>query len=148
MIPGVSGRLIANAFLEEQVLPRLLGSADAEAAAVLARHLGRWWSRVTAALGPASSARAVFDVALAPLLNALAHPQPGMSAHDWGCTGVVHESGRAVAAVMAVPWDTALDAAWRRAVRAGLDAGAPWAILANGRSLRLVDCARPWARFH
>lgn len=146
MIPGVSGRLIAHAFLEERVLPRVIGSTDAPAVAGFARDLVRWWRRVARTLGPASSARAVFDVALGPLLSALDYPHPGMRAHDWGCSGLVIEAGRPVAVVMAVPWSGSPDAAWRHALRDGLAAGAPWGMVTNGRCLRLIDCSRPWAR--
>jgi Eco57I restriction-modification methylase len=146
VIPGVSGQLISHAFLDRELLPALLNSPDAIHAGARTRALDRWWRLVTVTLGPASAARAVLDVAVVPLLDLLGHGSPLMTAEDWGLVGVTESHRGARVLVVSVPWLTTIDSAWQRALRLGLADRARWSLVSNGQSLRIVDCARPWAR--
>ncbi len=47
---------------------------------------------------------------------------------------------------MALPWSSPVRSAWRDAAKRGLAAHTPWAMVSNGRSLRIVDCTRTWTR--
>jgi hypothetical protein len=141
VVAGIGGRLVSHAYIEQHLLPaRGAGGGDAAAAA---RQLGRWWDRVHRSLGPASSARAVHDIAVAPLLGLLGHLTPSLASHEWGLAGAIERHGPAV---IVLPWASSLDSAWTRALRTGLAADARWALVANGRSLRVADCSRAWTR--
>ena len=140
MIAGFGGDLISHAFVEQELLPS--ATADAHLA-TFERESARWWRQVRRSLGPASSARSVHDIAVAPLLQLLGHDRPAMAPHPLGLRGAA-SSTRVM--VMTLPWRLPLRAAWRDAALAGIAAGANWMIVTNGHSLRVVDCARPWTR--
>jgi hypothetical protein len=146
VIPGVSGQLLSHAFLNRELLPTLLNSPDLAGADELTRSLDRWWRHVTQKLGPASASRAVLDVAVTPLLALLGHAVPVMQVEDWGHIGAIALNTKASVLVVSVPWTTTIDQAWHRAGRTGFGEHSRWSVVSNGRSLRIVDCARPWAR--
>jgi methylase of polypeptide subunit release factors len=139
VIAGFSGELVSHAYAEQE----LLQSARAANLQVFERHLHRWWRGVARALGPASSARAVHDVALLPLLSLLGHSRPVMSPHPLGLSGTLEAAG---VAVLALPWCVPIRTAFRATTRAGLAASAEWALVSNGHSLAIVDCTRTWTR--
>lgn len=144
MVPGVGGQLIASAYLEQQLLPAL-ARGDAGTGIPSARALVAWWRTVSRALGPASSARAVWDVAVAPLLALLGHAVPPGLPQPCGVAGVLGEAAQPALVVVALPWAGRPAAAWRDAVRLGLAREAPWALVSNGQVLRVIDCLRPWS---
>ena len=129
MIPGFSGRLVAQSYVEQVLLPAILNSGDASAVGPFSREVTRWWRHVMRALGPASSVRAIADVAAAPLLDALGHRH--------GAAGFL---------LSILPWGASLQSHWRDAIRTGSAAGVRWALVSNGRALRIVDCTRAWAQ--
>lgn len=139
VIAGFGGDLISHAYLEDN----LAGAVGTTDAAAFERRTVRWWRSVAGALGPGSSARAVMDVAVAPLLDSLNHRQPATVTEPYGLRGHL-QSGNAV--LIVVPWTEPPASLWREAIRCGLAAGAGWAIVTNGRSLRIVDCTRTWTR--
>lgn len=143
MVPGLGGRLVSHAYVEQQLLPARAASPDHEAVAALGGQLARWWRHVNATLGPASSARAVCDIAAASLLEVLGHQMPAMVPHEWGLTG---SAGHSAVAIVVLPWAASLDSSWSNVLRAALACGARWAIVTNGHSLRVVDCSRIWTR--
>ncbi len=145
MVPGVGGHLVAHAFLEQELLPLVLNT-EREAIAAASTRIGRWWRRVERLLGPASGARAVGDVAVTPLLEALGHGWVALAPQAWGLLGMVDPQPRPTAVLLVLPWAARLDAAWREALRGGLATDARWALLCNGRALALADCTRPWTR--
>ena len=144
MIPGISGQLLSHSFLDRELLPALLNAPEPGAVADLTRRVDRWWRQVTRTLGPASSSRAVLDVALAPLLELLGHARPAMAAEEWGHVGACNADPRLL--TVALPWSTTIDHGWQCANRFGLVCGARWSIVCNGHSLRIADGVRPWAR--
>ena len=139
MIAGFGGDLISHAYLEQQVLPAI----DREQLAPFERAMVRWWRHVSRSLGPASSARAIHDGAVVPLLQLLDHARP-VSQPD--ASGMVAWLAGADAVVLSVPWTIPPRSAWRDAVRRGAAAQASWALVSNGRALRIVDCHRAWTR--
>jgi methylase of polypeptide subunit release factors len=140
VIAGFGGDLISHAFVEDELLPAAPAGAQLGA---FERQAFGWWKRVQRQLGPASSARSVHDIAVAPLLHLLGHERPAMSPHPRGCCGSLHLSNTVV---MTLPWMAPVRSAWRDAAVAGIAAGAEWAMVANGHSLALIDCTRPWTR--
>jgi hypothetical protein len=139
VIAGVGGDLISRAFVEQELLPGAM--ADARLAA-FGREMSRWWRRVDRSLGPASSARAVHDIAVAPLLALLGHERPTMAPHSLGLLGSMRPSN---AVLITLPWLSPLRTAGRGAAL-GIGAGADWAIVSNGQALAIVDCTRTWTR--
>ena len=139
VIAGIGGDLISHAFVEQELLPGAM--ADAQLAA-FERQASRWWRHVNRSLGPASSARSVHDIAVAPLLELLGHGRTTMVPHSLGLFGPITRSN---AVLIALPWLSPLGTAWRGAAL-GTAAGADWAIVSNGHALTVVDCTRTWAR--
>ena len=142
MVAGFGGDLISHAYVEQELLPAAAGIFRDRLTA-FERQLIRWWRQVSRSLGPASSARTVLDVAVAPLLHLLGHDRPAVTPHPLGLCGSVSGSG---VALVTLPWSTPVRTAWRDAALGGLAGHASWAMVSNGRSLRIVDCARPWTR--
>ncbi|OFW46391.1 MAG: hypothetical protein A3J29_18000 [Acidobacteria bacterium RIFCSPLOWO2_12_FULL_67_14b] len=143
MVPGLRGRLVSHAYVEQQLLPALARSGPDAVHTAAARRLGQWWRRVNRALGPASSARAILDVAVAPMLAILGYGTPALSSHEWGLDGSIGPSGTAL---VVLPWSRSPDSAWTSVLRAGLASSARWALVTNGHTLRIVDLSRAWTR--
>ncbi len=141
MIAGFSGDLVSHAYVEQELLPARQAMPDDVPA--FARRLARWWREVSRALGPASTARSVHDLAMLPLLQLLGHDGPAVTPHPIGLCGTT--TGAPVT-IVTLPWSLPARTAWREALRLGLAARAPWALIGNGHSLRIVDCTRAWTR--
>ena len=139
VIAGFGGGLITHAYLEEH----LPGDIESARAAGCEKHALRWWRGVSRVLGPASSARAVLDIAVAPLLELLRHEPPATVPASCGVRGSLRSAN---AVLLVLPWAWPLASAWGDAIRSGLAAGADWAVITNGRSLRIADCTRSWTR--
>ena len=139
MIAGFGGELVSHAYLEQHVLPAI----DRSATDVFERAATRWWRHVARTLGPASSARAIHDTAVVPLLQLLGHARP-VSQPD--ACGMRSTLGQSDAIVLSIPWNTVPHAAWRDAIRHGAGTQSSWALISNGRALRMVDCRRAWTR--
>lgn len=137
MIAGFGGDLISHAYLEEQVDSAI----DARDLQVLGRRAAQWWRGVTRSLGPASSARAILDVAAIPLLELLQHDVPAAVP---ATAGLYAPMKTANAVLVVVPWTSTPASARRAALQLALASAAGWAIITNGRSLRIVDCTRTW----
>jgi hypothetical protein len=145
MVAGLRGRLITASFAQSE-LPAMAGAAAAPAAAV--RALDRWSERRADALGPASSVRAIAEVALMPLLRILGF-EIGRRVDRDGAALVeaALPSGVGLPAI-AVAWSHPLDHAWRDAVLDGIRADARWCFCCNGTALRIVDAQRTWSRHY
>ena len=146
MLPGISGALIAGAFLEDVLLPELLAGAPPDEGTPTLASLQRWWRRVERQLGPASSARAVLDVAVLPLTDLLQFRVLQLEPHAGGFVGTIGVETHPVAVIRATLWDADPAAAWRDTVRAGRTARVSWGIVCSGRTLRIVDASRTWSR--
>ncbi len=142
MIAGIDGPLVSHAYLEQQVLPSL----DPVTTAAFERQALKWWRGVTRQIGPTAGARQVFDVATAPLLNSLGYSVSMVRPAGGVLVALAASGSGATVLVVAMPWEMRVDLAWREAVPDAAGAEAQWALLTNGRSLQIVDCARPWAK--
>ena len=113
MIAGFGGEMISHAYLEERGLVSVetirAGFAD---------EAVRWWRHVSKTLGPASSARAVCDVAVLPLLALLGHERAAMTTAGFG----LHGRLGAHSVLIVVPWAWRPSASWREAVTTGITA--------------------------
>jgi len=143
MIAGVSGRLLSASFIRD-LLPDI-GGCERPPATIM-RGLTRWRERVDAAVGPASSARTIADVAVIPLLDLLDLSVTSRT-DDPGLTTIATAwQERRGPDVVVVPWNYPLSAVWRHTVRTAMRADARWALSTNGFALRLVDARRSWSR--
>ena len=120
----------------------------AAAPATVIRALDEWSERRAGALGPASSARAVAEVALVPLLRILGF-EIGRRVERESVTLVeaISPDGGVLPAI-AVAWSGSLEQVWREVVLDGIRADARWCFCCNGNALRIVDAQRTWSRRH
>jgi hypothetical protein len=125
---GIKGHLLSTAFLSR----KLTGAVVDE------RQLPR-----RAALGPASSIRALLDAGMTPLLQsaALASPVEIESSSDLLTASV--PAGDSQVGLVVVPWGAPLHAHWRIAVEQATRRSARCCLLFNGTSLRVIDVSRP-----
>jgi hypothetical protein len=142
-IPAVHGRLLTSSFVRT-VLPSLPGAASPPESVV--RALGTWLERVEALLGPASSLRAVTDVAVIPLLGILGFRVVGRTDHGGWCRLDAGGHVGQQLPVIVVPWAESLDRAWRDVVLEGIAFDVRWCFSSNGAALRIVDAQRTWSR--
>ena len=138
MIAGLGGDLVSHAYIEEQ-----LAQLDTVGLAPFERRVIRWWRNATRSLGPASSMRAILDIAIVPLLELLDHDPPLTVPQRHGFSGVLPRSG---AQLVALPWTAVPASAWRDTTRLGVATGTTWGLICNGRALRIVDCTRTWTQ--
>jgi hypothetical protein len=158
MTRPAGGRLVPADFLERRLARRFAGRLGEAASDRARRRLGRWWQHVSMSIGPATSLRSVFEVAAAPLFDALGFelqaPVFEPQARLVRTIGTARTPGRggsrraARVAVLVTLWGDDLDRRWREAVQYGLDLGADWCLACNARELRVVDARRTFARRH
>jgi hypothetical protein len=140
VIAGFGGDLVSHSYAELELVPRAVAASELR---VFERRLARWWRQASQTLGPASSARAVMDAAVLPLLSLLEHRRPTVTAHPLGLSGTID---RPRIAILVLPWSVPLRSAAAAATRVALAAGAEWAVASNGRSLSVIDGTRTWTR--
>jgi len=149
MLPGFSGHLVSEAYLEVE------GRADAAAVdrslEQIRRDLLKRWTR-SADLGPASAPRALLQSRADPLLAALGFEPPvDIMAIDTSLVATVpcnqrHECRGQPVVLVVAPWGERLDPLWRLAVTQAMRRLSAWCVLFNGVNLRIVDAGRLYAR--
>ena len=144
MLRGISGTLVSGAWAEQ--VAGGPACAQVDDSTVLA--FGRWWAAVRGSCGPATSARALTDVALLPLARLLGYDASGSRAAAESLRTTVLDGGSARVLAIVTTWDARLDAAWRTAVRSSLANRTRWCLLFNGCRLRLLDASHTHARRH
>jgi hypothetical protein len=140
-LTGISGSLLPSGYLSQVLLPEFLSDDNA---ALRARELARWWRRVEASAGPASSTRQLVDMAVLPLLDVLAYRISRLDPDGERFTGVAVAASGVRTAVAITTWLDDLDRTWRAMTRSVLPSGAEWALIFAGARLRLVDATRTW----
>jgi hypothetical protein len=157
MLPGVSGHLISESFLESQLIESGMahtGDVNQAEAKRLRRRLTAWRRR-SRWLGPASSVGAMLEIAVAPLVEMLGFGLPANIADPIGNVignigapplGGCMRSGSQPIALVVVPWGERLDPFWRTAVTLAMRHAARWCFLFNGRHCRVIDAGRTYAR--
>ena len=144
MIPGLSGSLLSHEALEAAI-----ESFSGAPSAATQRRLQAWHAVVGQEMGPASSARVVFDRIAVPLGDALgfrvapAQGPPGDARCFHACL-TVRETP--VAVLVATEWGRDPAAAWRDGVRHGIGKGLRWCLCVTGPSVRIVDARRTYSR--
>jgi hypothetical protein len=145
MLPGFGGHLVSEAFLESHLHH---SSIDAETAAETRRQLERW-RRHCGRLGPASTPRAILELAAAPLVHALGFDVvcriEDIDAHT---VAAVITHGQTTVTIVVGVWGEPLERLWRTGVTHAVRIGADWCFLFNGTRLRIVDAVRLYSRRH
>ena len=145
MLPGFSGQLVSESFLESRLAAGAEPFDGAEAGRVRRRLAS--WRRRCQSLGPASSVRSLFELGAAPLVEALGFDPPRNI--EPGQPSVPRARAAAVrrrSALIVASWGERLDPLWRAAVTHAIRRGSSWCLLHNGTHLRIVDARRPYAR--
>jgi hypothetical protein len=144
---ALRGSLLSHAYAEERLAEDFagqLGEATRDSGRSAVR---RAWRRAGAGLGPASGAAAVVDVAVLPIMQALGLDVRDVRRRERGfCTARAERDGAVVAALLVTPWAEPLDRIRRDAVAHADSCGSQWAVVSDGRAIRLTDSARSYAR--
>jgi len=146
MLIGVSGSLVSHHFAERILHEEFAGRLGEGSLSAAHKALRRWWHDSCTQLGPASSVRAIWNIAAAPLAEHLGFTV-GTSSIDKNRAQhaiLTFAGGRLV--LFAAAWSVSLDSVWREAVRSGIGLDAPWVFCTNGREWRLVDSQRTYSR--
>jgi hypothetical protein len=144
MIPGIRGRLVTETFAREE-LASLPGAEPMPH--TVRRAIHAWSQRCDAALGPASSVRALADVALIPLLRLLGY-EVSARKDSANASSLRVTAGRTALSVHVAPWGEPLSHAWRAAIVQAIDGDAAWSGCCNGLAFRIVDARNTWSREH
>ncbi len=156
MVPGLGGHLLSEVFLETHLSARGALDGDRIAGDAAAHRRLSSLRRQCASLGPASSLRALLEIAAAPLVDLAGFEPPTdiaavdsvVAATIFRAPGphVVPGSNLHNVALIVAAWGERLDPLWRVAVTQAMRRCAAWALLFNGTHLRIVDATRPYAR--
>ena len=139
MPAGLAGHLLSKSFLEGRL--QTAGAIDSRAwrRFVEAR-------RLSDALGPSSSLRAVLEAGATPLVGVLGfEPPQDVERLDPVLISTVR-AGVANVALIVAPWGEPLDLLLRTGIRHATYRAARWCALFNGTHLRLIDATRPYSR--
>jgi hypothetical protein len=143
MLPGFAGHLIAEAFLEEQLL-----TADSHRRRAGERFRADLikWQAGSVGVGPASTPRTLLQASATPLLLALGYDRPTQleAVESIVAATVTHGSHRT--ALLVTTWAEPLEPLWRLAVTQAIRRTAEWCLIFNGIRLRIVDASRLYAR--
>ena len=150
MIPGFSGHLISESYLERIMADGASRAKPSSGAGSqdLQRRLAEW-RRTCRWLGPASSLRAMLETGAEPLIAALGLIRGGdvESLQDAiGATLFADPAGGEAIALLVTRWGSRLDPFWRQGVVQAMKRGASWCLLFNGTSARLLDAKRLYSR--
>ena len=144
MLPGFSGHLVSEAFLEA-AWPWAGEPTGDRSFERMRRDLMKWRARA-ADLGPATAARTLLQDRAQPLVTALGFDAPAdVEAIDSSLVATIPCGGRPVTLVV-TPWGERLDALWRLGVTQAARRSSAWCVLFNGTHLRIVDAGRLYAR--
>jgi hypothetical protein len=142
MIPGLSGSLLSH-----DAISGTAAMAGRPNAAEAHRDARRWHAVVAREMGPASSARAVFDRIAVPLCTTLGFhivPVPAESGRLF--RAVLEARGSVVATLLSTEWGRDPAAAWRESVLHGIGTGVRWCVCVTGPTLRIFDARRTYSR--
>lgn len=143
MIVGFSGSLLSQEALADH--PHL--TASESESAPTRRRLQAWRTTVMRDMGPASSARDVFDRVAVPLFSELGFRLILTPGEGGGVLrAVLHAGGARAAVVLATGWGQDPGAAWREAVLLGIGRGLRWCLCVNGPAVRVFDARRTYSR--
>ncbi len=142
---GVRGRLVSAA-CADAVLASVRGAESPPPG--IARALEAWADRREAALGPASSTRAIADIAIVPLLKILGYAVARRTDEPARVRLEALALSGTLVPVVIVPWNESLERTWRSAVLDGIQSDARWCFCSNAVSFRVIDGHHTWSRHY
>ena len=144
MLPGFSGHLISESFLERLLSekPRQGDPSD-----LLRPRLAMCRGRAQS-LGPASSLRALLEEGAAPLVRELGFGDPADVEVLKDSLVATISCGSGPVALLVTSWGLRLESLWRAGVVHARHRGAPWCLFFNGIHLRLIETSRLYSRRH
>lgn len=146
-LPGVTGTLVSGVFAERRLTEMFAGQLGESTRQRACHAVGSWWRRYGCRLGPASSLRTLAGSGAAPLLEALGFRL--CEAQDQERERMLPAMAQGSGATLPVaifPWGEPMDRSWTDLARLAVHAGTEWVACFNGRSLRLCDARRTYAR--
>jgi hypothetical protein len=148
VLPGLRGTLLSEYYAEHELLEAFSGRLGENDRPRARQRLREWWRQQGAALGPASSVRAVFDAGAVGLMTILGMDVGDTSRLQPGDIEVASltAAGGAPVGLLTTLWGQPFHGCWREAVRHGIRIDAAWCLCFNARQLRLVDARRSYSR--
>jgi hypothetical protein len=144
---ALRGSLLSHAYAEHRLARDFAGRLGEGSRENGRSSIRRVWRRAVLGLGPSSGATAVMDLVVVPVLTALGMEVTDIRRREQGfCTARAERLGTVAAALLATPWGASLDRTRRDGVAHADATGARWAVVSDGRAIRLVDPARAFAR--
>jgi hypothetical protein len=137
-IPGISGTLLPERYVEAQLLADAAITAGSDATSTATRHLKRWWQHAAASCGPASPLRVLFDEMAMPLFAIL-----GFNAHDarfdaTACHVRLSTRLHTPVALVLTPWATRPSSRWADLGRLARRIDAAWGFVMTPPFLSVV----------
>jgi hypothetical protein len=147
MIPGLTGTLLSHDALV-RAIPEAMGARlDPDGGLQARRRVHGWHARIRHEMGPAWSARMVFDRLAVPLCEALGfHVTACGSESGRLMRATIGVEGRPVAGLLVTGWGQDAAAPWRESVRHGIGGALGWCLCITGPRLRLLDARRTYSR--
>ncbi len=147
MLPGLDGPLVSTAVARQALASGFEGHLGERARPRARTWMVRWWQRSAACFGPASSVRALFDEAAAPLLDTLGF---GLSAAtrvaDERLVAMLHAATIAPIPIVVGSWSSSLPRLRTDAVRLAARPEVRWCLAFCGHHLTIIDTHRTYAR--
>ncbi|MCX6538184.1 MAG: N-6 DNA methylase [Acidobacteria bacterium] len=146
-LPGVTGTLVSGVFAERRLTDMFAGQLGESTRQRACHAIGSWFRRHGSRLGPASSLRTLAGSGAGPLVQALGFHLCESRDQTRGrmLPAVAHATG-ATLPVAIFQWGEPMDRSWTDIARLAVHAGTEWVACFNGRSLRLCDARRTYAR--
>ena len=146
-IAALSGSLLSNDALERVIVDALGAALDPAGARAAHPRVAGWHRRARILMGPACSARAVFDRIASPLLEDLGYTLAVAPASSGSVLhALLSAQARTVASLVVTTWGRDPASAWREAVRHGIAHGVRWCLCTTGVVLRAIDTERTYSR--
>ena len=146
-LPGVTGTLVSGVFAERRLTDMFAGRLGELTRQRACHAVGSWFRRHGSRLGPASSVRTLAGSGAGPLVEALGfHMCESRGQTRGGMLPVVARAAGATLPVAVFAWGEPMDRSWTGIARLAMHASTEWVACFNGRSLRLCDARRTYAR--
>ena len=140
MLPGITGHLFSESFLEQHL------ADNPSVISPLERRELLMWRTTCASLGPASAIRTLVEVGAAPLVRALGFAGLERIEITADSSAATITGPTPPLTLIVVRWGERLDPLWRLAFQESHQRTASWCLLFNGTHVRLIETQRGYSR--